>query len=137
MSLLPFPALIVAPVPFCGSNVCVPALLGSTREHYHQPVPILAKIDPTARTKIDSVLIDADTHTLHVGEVTLLHSMDCRRRLDRSGHIQTIEPFGIRTVPLSIEVLVFSNLRPIVGAFLPFAMPTQRGISGYPLFSME
>jgi len=39
---------------------------------------------------------------------TLLHSLDCCHHLDRSGHIQAIGSFGIRTVSLSIEV--FSSL---------------------------
>jgi len=84
------------------------ALLGTTREQYHQPVPVLAKVDSIARTEINPELIDACTHTFHIREVTLFHPMDGCRHLDCSGYIQTIEPFGIRTVSLSIEV--FSNL---------------------------
>jgi len=56
-------------------------------------------------SKINPELVDAGTHTR---EITLPHPMDGCRHLNRSGHIQTIEPFGIRTVSLSIEV--FSSL---------------------------
>lgn len=77
-------------MPFCGSNICVVTLLGTTREQYHQPVPVLAKIDPITRTKINPVLIDAGTNTFHIGQDTLLHPMDCCRHLDRSGHIQEL-----------------------------------------------
>ena len=95
-------------MPFRGSNICILALLGTTRQQYHQPVPVLTEVDPIARAKISPVFINADTNTFHVREITLLHPMDGCRHLDRSGYIQTIEPFGIRTVTLSVEV--FSNL---------------------------
>ena len=65
-------------MPFCGGNICVLALLGTTREQYHQPISILAKID--------SVLIDAGTNTFHIREVALLHPMDGFRH--RSAHFQ-------------------------------------------------
>jgi len=110
-------------VRFCGGNIRILALLGTTREQYHQPIPVLAKVDPIARTKINPVLIDAGTHTFHVREVTLLHPMDGCRHLDRSGHIQAIEPFGIRAAPLRIEVLSnLCHMTHIVAYMLPFAI---------------
>ena len=94
MSPLAFLALIVAPMPFRGSNICILALFGATREQYNQSFPVHAKKDPITGTEINPKLIDADATTFHVSEVTLLHPMDyCRRHLDRSGHIQTIKPF--------------------------------------------
>ena len=95
-------------MPFRGSNICILALLGATRQQYHQPAPVLAEVDPIARAKINPVLINAGANTFHVREMTLLHPMDGCRHLSRSGYIQTIEPLGIRTVTLSVEV--FSNL---------------------------
>ncbi len=32
---------------------------GATREQYHHPIHVLAKVDPIARAKINPVLIDA------------------------------------------------------------------------------
>ena len=81
MSPLAVPALIVALMHFRGSNICILALLGATREQYHQPVPVLAEVDPIARTKIDSVLVGAGTHTFQQREVTLLPISGARRDL--------------------------------------------------------
>jgi hypothetical protein len=108
-------------MPFRGSNICILALLGSTRQQYHQPVPVLAKIDPITGAEINPELIDAGTHTFHVREVALPHPMNGCRHLDSIGHIQAIETFGIRTVSLSIQV--FPNLYPMtrmVAYMLPF-----------------
>ena len=116
--------LIVAPVSFRGSNIGVLPLLGTAREQYHQPVPVLAKIDPVTGAEINPELLDAGTHTFHRREVTLLHPVDDCRRLDRSGHIQTIKPFGIRTFSLSIQVLShLDHMTHIVAYMLPFLIP--------------
>ena len=102
---MPFSVLIVASMPFRGSNNCILALLCAAREKYHQPVPVLAEVDPIAKAKINPVLINAGTNTFHVREITLLHPMDCHPHFDRRGHIQIIEP--VNTEDLST---VWTNL---------------------------
>ena len=57
-----------------------------SRQQYHQPLPVLAKVDPIARAKINPVLINAGTNTFHVREITLLRPMDGCRHLDRRLH---------------------------------------------------
>jgi hypothetical protein len=66
--------------------------------------PVLAEVNPIARTEINPVLIDTGSHTLYIREVTLLHPMGRCGHLDRSGCIQAIEPLGIRAVSLRIQV---------------------------------
>ena len=83
-------------MPFCDSNIGVPAFLATAHVQYHLSAPVLTKVNPLVRTEINTELIDTGTNTFHVREVTLLHPMDGCRYLDRSGHIQTIEPCGIR-----------------------------------------
>lgn len=117
-------------MPFCSSDICILALLDTTREQYHQLVPVLAKINSITRTRVNPVFINAGANTFHIREVSLLHPMDCRYHLDRSSHVQANKPFRLRTVSLSIKV--FSNLyhNRIVAYMLPLEIPVQRWISG-------
>jgi len=46
-------------MPYGGSNIFNLALLGATREQYHQSFSVLAKIDPISGTEINPKLIDA------------------------------------------------------------------------------
>jgi len=116
-------------MPFCSRNIRILALLAAAREQYHQPVAVLAEVNPVPRTKINPVLIDAGTDTFNIRKVTLHHPMDRCRHLDRRGYVQTIEPFGLRTDSLGIKVL--SNLYHVihmVSYMLPLSMPEQRSI---------
>jgi hypothetical protein len=61
---LPFSALIVAPNALSRQQICILALLAAIRQQYHQPVRVLAEVDPITRAKINPVLINAGINTL-------------------------------------------------------------------------
>ena len=105
----------------CANNLSRQQYLhpGATRQQYHQPVSVLAEVDPIARVN-NPVLINAGANTFHVREITLFQPMNCRRHLDRGSHIQTIEAFrNARTTPYFEHVTSSAHSHSMVAGGLP------------------
>jgi hypothetical protein len=94
------------------------AFFGTSAEQDYKSITILAKINTVSRSEIDPAFENALSDTFGRRKITLLHSDESSGDLARGRRIEPIEPFGIRAVAISADILSDCDLTPISNAFV-------------------
>src|SRR5258706_16419629 len=103
-----FAPLVIGPSFLCCRDVLLLEALGTSRQQNHEPVAVLAEVDPVSWPEIDPEFLDPCPDALDVGKVAKRDARQRDRDLRGGLSIEALKPGPVRAV--SICIVVFKNL---------------------------
>lgn len=102
--LLPFSQRVVFPAVERQVNIALLAFFRAAAEEDHERVAVLAEVKAVARTKVDTVFVNASANALGVGEIALLDACQSSCHLCGRFSVQTVRPVRERTATCAVEI---------------------------------
>ena len=90
-------------------DVCLLPFFGASAKQDDQPLPILAKLNPISRPKIQPQFRNPGTCTFCHREVTLLQAQDGGDDSGAGGRVELHDPIPVRNPALSIDIFTDFN----------------------------